>query len=630
MNRAYSLLTIKAVDDDQRIITGWATTPEPDRVGDVVEPKGVSYKNPLPLLLFHDAERPVGTVKFAKPTDSGIQFEAKLPTIDTPGPLKERVEEAWQSIKLGLIRGVSIGFRVLDDGMEAMRSGGWRFTATEVMELSLVAIPANAKAVIETIKSYDTSCPAASGTDSTTSLLPAGVPAVRVVKAQKPVKAMTIQEQIKAFEATRQAKAARMQELMDAVAKEGTTFDAEQTEEYDGLAEEVKSVDAHLTRLSEMEKLNVQKAAPVPATKPTAGVPVPRVTVKPNVPKGIGAARIAMALLNSKGNRYEAAEYAKAHWPDAPELIDVIKAPVAAGTTTDSAWAGPLATPEPMRELLEMLRPQTLIGKIPGLRQVPFNISMPAQTGGGTYSWVGQGVAKPVTSATFATVTVGETKATGIIVLTQELVRSRAPSAQEAIRDEMIAGIRTFLDTQFIDPTVAAVANVNPASITNGVAGTVASGTTEAAARADLRALIAGFAATNYPLGGVVLIMSETVAFTLGTMVNAVGEPAFPGLNVAGGNILNIPVVTSNVVGNQIVAVHAPSILIADEGRTDIDVSEQASVQMDSTPDNPTTATTVMVSLWQRNLVGLRAERWINWTKARATAVRRTHTVAYV
>ena len=50
MNRAYSILEIKTVSDDQRIITGTATTPSPDRVGDVVEPLGVKFKNPLPLL----------------------------------------------------------------------------------------------------------------------------------------------------------------------------------------------------------------------------------------------------------------------------------------------------------------------------------------------------------------------------------------------------------------------------------------------------------------------------------------------------------------------------------------------------------------------------------------------------
>ena len=40
-----------------------------------------------------------------------------------------------------------------------------------------------------------------------------------------------------------------------------------------------------------------------------------------------------------------------------------------------------------------------------------------------------------------------------------------------------------------------------------------------------------------------------------------------------------------------------------------IDASREASVQMDSAPDNPALATTVLTSFWQNNLIGLRAER---------------------
>ena len=37
-----------------RMITGVATTPTPDRVGDIIEPLGVRFNNPLPLLWQHD------------------------------------------------------------------------------------------------------------------------------------------------------------------------------------------------------------------------------------------------------------------------------------------------------------------------------------------------------------------------------------------------------------------------------------------------------------------------------------------------------------------------------------------------------------------------------------------------
>jgi hypothetical protein len=52
-----------------------------------------------------------------------------------------------------------------------------------------------------------------------------------------------------------------------------------------------------------------------------------------------------------------------------------------------------------------------------------------------------------------------------------------------------------------------------------------------------------------------------------------------------------------------------------------IDASSEASLQMESTPDSPTTASTTLVSLWQSGLMGLKADRDINWVKRRSTAV---------
>lgn len=155
MNRqiAYSLLEVKAVNDETREIKGVATTPEPDRVGDIVEPMGVKFKNPLPLLWQHRHDSPVGTVKFDKPTKSGITFTAKLASIAEPGPLKDLIDMAWQAVKAELVRGVSIGFRPIEYAY--LDSGGVRFTESEVYELSLVTIPANAAATIQSVKALD-------------------------------------------------------------------------------------------------------------------------------------------------------------------------------------------------------------------------------------------------------------------------------------------------------------------------------------------------------------------------------------------------------------------------------------------------------------------------------------------
>jgi HK97 family phage major capsid protein len=271
-----------------------------------------------------------------------------------------------------------------------------------------------------------------------------------------------------------------------------------------------------------------------------------------------------------------------------------------------------------------------LLGQIPGLRQVPFNVSVPSQTTGGTYAWVGQGLAKPVTAPAYATVTLPFSKAAGIVVLTEELVKLSTPSAEALVREEMIAGMAQFLDVQFNDPAVAVAANVSPASITNGAATAAASGVTSAAAKLDLAGRVAVFTAANIPLAGSVWLMSDSNAFGLAQSVNALGQPLFPGMSIAGGSIFGIPVVVSNNVSTRVILMHAPSILYADEGGVRIDVSREASVQMDSAPDSPANATTVLVSLWQNNLVGLRAERMITWKRARTAAVTYLTAAAYV
>lgn len=154
LHRAYSLIEVKAIDEERRIFSGVATTPTPDRVGDTINPLGARFKNPLVLLHQHKHDTPIGKVVFKKPTKGGIEYEAEIPVIGDEFPtLKDRVDTAWGEIKYGLVRGVSIGFRSLKHAF--MKDGGIDFQEIEVMELSSVSVPANAEATISNIKSID-------------------------------------------------------------------------------------------------------------------------------------------------------------------------------------------------------------------------------------------------------------------------------------------------------------------------------------------------------------------------------------------------------------------------------------------------------------------------------------------
>ena len=631
MNRAYAILQIKSFDDETRVITGIATTPTPDRSGDIVEPDGAQFQLPIPLLWQHNSREPIGEVFAATVTADGIEIQARLANVDEPGKLKDRLDEAWQSIKAKLVRGLSIGFSSIEEA-QIKETYSFRYIKWLWLELSAVTIPANADATILTVKACDL---AATGRH-----LPGAAGSLPIVRLQKAARPMTIQEQITGLEHKRAADYARLIAIQTAATADGNTKDAAQREEFDTLKLTLKTIDAELVDLHDMETLNIATATPITAATDTVKAAALRghatvIQVKSPLPKGTAFTLMCIALARGKGDSYQTLQHAK-EWKDStPEVEQMIqhmwhaKAAVAPGTTTDATWAGPLAVRTPINEFLELLRPRTLLGQITGFKQVPFNISVPSQTTGGTYQWVGQGLAKPVTSAAYAAVTLDFAKAAGIIVLTEELVKLSTPSAEGLVREELVAGMSQFLDLQFVDPAVAAVANLNPASITNGASTAAASGVTSAAARADLAASVAVFTAAGIPLTGSVWLMSDSNAFGISQSLNALGQPLFPGMSITGGNIYGIPVVVSNNVGNRVILVHAPSILYADEGGVQIDVSREASIQMDSAPDSPATSTTVLVSMFQNNLVALRAERMITWKRARTAAVRYITAAAY-
>lgn len=153
MTKAYSTLTVKSVTDtdDERIITGIATTPSTDRDDDILEPAGAKFALPIPLLWQHNHNQPIGEVISATVTDKGIEITAKIAKIADDGKLKDRLDEAWQSIKSGLVKCLSVGFKIKEyNYLES--SWGLHIKEWEWYELSVVTVPANSDAVITSVK----------------------------------------------------------------------------------------------------------------------------------------------------------------------------------------------------------------------------------------------------------------------------------------------------------------------------------------------------------------------------------------------------------------------------------------------------------------------------------------------
>lgn len=153
MTKAYSVLKVKAITetDDERTITGIASTPNMDRDSDVMDMMGAKFALPIPLLWQHNHNMPVGEVTSATVTPDGIEIVAKIAKIDEEGVLKNRIDEAWQSIKSGLVKCLSVGFRAIDYDYIA-DSYGLNIKSWEWYELSVVTVPANPDAVITSAK----------------------------------------------------------------------------------------------------------------------------------------------------------------------------------------------------------------------------------------------------------------------------------------------------------------------------------------------------------------------------------------------------------------------------------------------------------------------------------------------
>lgn len=276
-------------------------------------------------------------------------------------------------------------------------------------------------------------------------------------------------------------------------------------------------------------------------------------------------------------------------WP--VELMT--KAAVAPGTTTDAAWAGALVQPSLFDGFLASVREQSILSTLP-VTPVAFNQKVPKRQTGATFAWIGQNTPKKAGKMAFTGPVVPFTKAAGIVAFTSELMKLAQPNSEQMIYRSLVSDCVAFTDSLFLS-TTAAVANVSPGGILNGVVAITAGATPDD----TLAKLISTFFAALPTASAPTLIMSPGSA------------SAFTALKTAPGPGIPDVVVTPHA-GNHVIITDAAMIAVAD-GAVALDVSKDADVQLDDAPASPPTAATVLTSLWQANLVGVRTERAINW-----------------
>jgi hypothetical protein len=196
------------------------------------------------------------------------------------------------------------------------------------------------------------------------------------------------------------------------------------------------------------------------------------------------------------------------------------------------------------------------------------------------------------------------------------------------IRDGLRDALVERVDRDLLDPAEAGTANVQPASLTNGLTALTSAGTSADNVRTDLANLVQTLRAANLR-GPIAIVLPDSLLTGISFMVNSLGQPEFPGLDGDGGTFKGIRFIGSEYVanasggGNLVVAIAEREVFQSSDGGVRVDASREASLQMlDNPTNNSATATaTTMVSMFQTNSVAFRGEWDINWQKRRTDAV---------
>jgi len=148
--RDFRLKHVRFIEDEPGSFTGYASTfGNTDAYGDVFQrgcfKQSVSTNPVRPLLWAHSMAEPIGTVMLEEDS-KGLRARGKI-VLET-----QRGREAYELLKAGAVTAMSIGFRPRD---YERTETGLRFLEVEVLEASLVPIPANNQARIMRVKSCE-------------------------------------------------------------------------------------------------------------------------------------------------------------------------------------------------------------------------------------------------------------------------------------------------------------------------------------------------------------------------------------------------------------------------------------------------------------------------------------------
>lgn len=649
----------------------------PDRFSDVIEVDGWEFDNfkNNPIALFnHDKSFPIGKWANISKTD-GKALRGHLTL--APKGTSPRIDEIRRLIEADILRAVSVGFRPLEHEPINKKDpwGGTLYKKSELVECSLVAVPANpnALAVAKSLNiSRDTvrmvfgehadrdirrregptgrSGPTCNPGPAT----PRGEHAdikrgkTEVVKTGEHAeiherakgKTMLLSQRITEAEK-------KLLSLQDNLDKHLEGMDDDNPSEEDMVITEdftakIETSKRHLKNLKAIEAKNGSGAADAGELTKRGGnvirLPAGLTSKQKKVEDPfdyIVRAAVVRGLSKVMGQTIDDTRH-KAYGDDEATRVIcdmVLKAASAPAETTVPGWAQELVRTI-WAAWMDVLLPMSVYPKLSaaglaltfganGKIIIPTRNLTPALSG----SFVGEGQAIPVRQGAFSSQTLTPKKMAVITTWTREMDEHSIPAIEGLLRQAILEDTAIALDTVLLDNNPAtAIRPPGLRSYQTGLTAAAVAGAFFANFVADYKSLygqLLSLTAGNVRMP--VLILNPTQVLNLSLIQPpAAAAPLFPFIAmVDGGRVLKAALIESATVPvGMAIMVDAADFTTAGAEGPRLEISDQATLHMeDTTPTDITGGTpspaVPVKSMWQTDSLALRLIMMMNWTMRR-------------
>ena len=637
----------------------------PDRLDDIIQADGWDLKNfkKNPIALFnHNSDFPIGKWRNLRVEKNELRGHLEL----APEGTSRRIDEIRKLIDAKILKAVSVGFRPLehkrrDEDEKDYKGFGHRFIRSELVETSLVSVPANPNA-LAVAKSLNIS-------PQTIDLLFAeqGTRSARIKRRGftgehasrsrngKGSAMSGLAQRIKDLEAAIVAKRDVLEEHIGNM-DDSNVSDAD-LEKTSNLNAEIAQLEKTRAALVESEKLLVKDhllddngRGSGPSNRgralSTVSIPAERVVSPAVIRNGIKPDEVDMLdllvraatvtyLSRVSGKSFDETRQ-RVYGDDEGirAMTDIVtRAASAPAMTTVTGWAAELVRTT-WTDLMPILMPQALLTRLApkgltlsfgqtGRIIIPTRNRTPSLAG----SFVGEGMAIPVRQGMFTSQTLTPKKMAVISTWTREMGDHSIPAIEGLIREAIQQDTSVAIDSVLIDVNPATT--IRPAGLLNGVTGqTPTAGSGLAAVVGDILLLVQALATGTY--GNVrspVWLANPTDILRIG-LAQATTTGIFPFRDeIARGTLVNIPIIDSvTVPPKTLILLDAADFVVVGGEAPRMEMSDQATLHMEDTSPqdlviSPSTVAAPQKSLFQTDSLALRMIMPLNWTQRRAGTV---------